>query len=404
MSRLRAIALNLLLLVVSFGLVAALLEGAARWYIKRVYVDPHGELEPMGRFNPVLGWDKNPGVKRRIRRAEYDVEIAFNSKGLRGPERDYPVPQGVRRILILGDSFAEGYYAEEDQTARAVLERTLNARGCGPVEVINGGTLGYSTDQEYLFYRDEGSRYGADLVLLFFYSNDLYHNTRNNLGTNRPKPMFYVDGEKIVPANLPLKEPPPVAPEQMVPSPWRGSFALRLLSDRTIDSAPRLHEFLASLGLVQRAGKDPSRELWPFGPANNKEVADMWERTGAILRALDAGGARPRCPANDALRAGALRGERRRLGPDPRALRLGPALAARSGGRAARPGPGAARRAAPRRARCAACRRFGRAARLLHTRPALERGGQPHRRRTARWRHRQGGLAMPGWPLSREEQ
>ena len=73
----------------------------------------------------------------------------------------------------------------------------------------------------------------------------------------------------------------------MVPSPWRGSFALRLLSDRTIDSAPRLHEFLASLGLVQRAGKDPSRELWPFGPANNKEVADMWERTGAILRALE---------------------------------------------------------------------------------------------------------------------
>jgi hypothetical protein len=271
MSRLRSIALNLLLLLVSFGLVAVLLEGAARWYIKRVYVDPHDELEPMGRFNPVLGWDKNPGVTRRIHRSEYDVEIAFNSRGLRGPERDYPVPQGVRRILILGDSFAEGYYAEEQETARAVLERTLNARGCGPVEVINGGTLGYSTDQEYLFYRDEGSRYGAELVLLFFYSNDLYHNTRANLGTNRPKPMFYVDGDKIVPANLPLKEPPPVAPEQMVPAPWRGSFALRLLS----------------LGLVQRAGTDPSRELWPFGPPNNKEVADMWERTSALLAALD---------------------------------------------------------------------------------------------------------------------
>ncbi len=287
MRRLRSLALNLLLVCFSLTVMAFLTEGAARWYVERTYVDPHEELTPMSRFHPVFGWEKMPLSSRRIRRAEYDVEVTFNSKGLRGPERDYVKPAGTRRILILGDSFAEGYYVEEPETARAVLERTLNARGCGPVEVINGGTLAYSTDQEYLFYRDEGSRYGAELVVLFFYSNDLLHNTRNNLGSNRPKPMFYADGDSIILANVPLKEPPPLTREQMVPEPWRGSYALRFLSDRTVDSAPGLHASLARFGLVQKASTDPPRELWPFGPRHDEEVEDMWQRTRGILRALD---------------------------------------------------------------------------------------------------------------------
>lgn len=286
MSRWRSIAVNLLVLAITLTLMALAIEGVARWYVKRIYIDPHKKLVPMSRFDPVLGWTKTPNVKRRIARAEYDVEIAFNSKGLRGPERDYAKPPRTHRILILGDSFAEGYYAEEPQTAAAVLERALDNRGCGPVEVINGGTLGYSTDQEYLFYRDEGGKYGAETVLLFFYSNDLYHNTRAELGTSQPKPMFHVEGENLVLANVPLQEPPPPKPKDLVPPPWRGSYALRFLTDRTIHSAPRLHALLARLSLVQKASTSPSRELWPFGPPR-REVEDMWRRTEAILRALD---------------------------------------------------------------------------------------------------------------------
>ena len=38
-------------------------------------------------------------------------------------------------------------------------------RAAARVEVINGGTAAYSTDQEYLFYRDEGRRYAPDVVV-----------------------------------------------------------------------------------------------------------------------------------------------------------------------------------------------------------------------------------------------
>ena len=58
------------------------------------------------------------------------------------------------------------------QTVTARLEGALSARGC-PSEVINGGTAAYSTDQEYLFYREEGRRYASDVVVLFVYHNDL---------------------------------------------------------------------------------------------------------------------------------------------------------------------------------------------------------------------------------------
>jgi len=63
-------------------------------------------------------------------------------------------------------------------------------------------------------------------------------------------------------------------------------MALRLLSNRTLDSNPSLHHWLARLGLVQPASLEEPRELWPYGPWHRSEVRDMWARTTAILAAL----------------------------------------------------------------------------------------------------------------------
>ena len=100
-------------------------------------------------------------------RREYTVEVAINSHGLRDPERGYETPAGTARILALGDSFVEGYSVSLPETATQVLESALGRAGC-PAEVINGGTAGYSTDQELLFYETEGHRYKPRVVVLFF--------------------------------------------------------------------------------------------------------------------------------------------------------------------------------------------------------------------------------------------
>ncbi len=290
MSRLRALAVNLGLMVASLALLALASEGLARLLeARRIRADERAAREsPMVRYDPVLGWTKVPGSVRHIRRPEIDVEIRINSLGLRGPERGYERPAGVRRVLLLGDSFTEGYYANDADTVRGVLEERLNARGCGRWEAINGGTISYSTDHEYVFYKTEGRRYGAEQVILLFYYNDLYFNLSPTGPHGEFKPFFVVENGALVQRDAPhptteevSRRPPPRAERRQ---PWRGSLALRLLSDRTVDSNPPLHRLLAALGLLPPVAAEPPREFAPFGPRPGSNAA--WKVTGALLAAL----------------------------------------------------------------------------------------------------------------------
>jgi hypothetical protein len=290
----RTLLLNLLLAVFSLLLMAALAEVLARAWVEVELARARADAPevPLSRFHPVLGWEKTPLAAQRITRPEFDITLKVNSRGLRGPERDYPKPPGTRRLLILGDSFAAGYYVDEEQTLRAVLEGLLTTGGCGPAEVINGGTIAYSTDQEYLFYKTEGRRYAPDAVLLAFYYNDLYYNASPTGPGGEAKPYFEINGDALGLPNTPLRAPVSsdarnrANPGTNRPQPWRGSMALRLLSRRTVDAAPRLHAFLARFGLVQPPAHDPPREYRVFGLDHPREVSDMWARTRLLLKAL----------------------------------------------------------------------------------------------------------------------
>lgn len=293
MSRARSLIANAGLAAASLIVGALVIEGGARLWVAASLAQARRQAAalPLSRFHDVLGWDKTPGAAQTVRRPEFDISLQFNSKGLRGPERDYAKPAGTRRVMILGDSFAEGYYVNENETVRAVLEDLLDREGCGRWEVINGGTIAYSTDQEYLFYKTEGHRYGAEAVLLLFYYNDLYYNASAVGPGGEPKPYFEVDGGVLVPRNSPV--PPPTRgllnrqePGVPAPKPWHGSIALRLLSNRTVDASPRLHGLLARLGLVEPVSREAPKEYWPFSRDHAREVNDMWERTHRILAAL----------------------------------------------------------------------------------------------------------------------
>jgi hypothetical protein len=294
-NRLRSLAPNLALAVVSLLLCAALAEVLARAFdhlSARAAEKAAAGQTPLSRFHPVLGWDKPPGAEARIERPEFQITIRINSLGLRGPERGYAKPPGTRRVLILGDSFGEGYYVEEERTARAGLESGLNGGACPGWEVINGSTIAYSTDQEYLFYVHEGQRYAPDVVTLLFYHNDLFYNASARGPGSEMKPLFAVEDGRLVQRNATLRADESGRPSRQnaasVPrlKPWRGSIALRMLSNRTVDSAPGLHRALSRLGLVEPVSPDPPRELWPYGPGHGEEVSAMWSATAGILGEL----------------------------------------------------------------------------------------------------------------------
>jgi hypothetical protein len=292
MTRSRAIFVNLTVALASLAACLLLIEAVARlieWQRVEEVRQVQATRGSAIRFHPVLGWDKAPGVTLQVKRSEFEVVMRTNSHGLRGPERDYACPPGTHRVLVLGDSFAAGYYVNEEQTLAAVLERRLNDGVCGLTQVLNGGTIAYSTDQEYLFYRDEGRRYGAKVVVLMFYYNDLLYNIRAAGPQGEPKPLFEVQAGQLVLRNVPLTPPSDgssgrVSEDVERIPPWRGSMALRQLALRTMDSAPRLNRWLAALGLVPPVIETPLPELWVYGPG--AEVPAMWRTTTALLRAL----------------------------------------------------------------------------------------------------------------------
>jgi hypothetical protein len=128
------------------------------------------------RFNPyqpdgLLGYSLRPGARTVHEEREFAVQVAVNSLGLRGPEQAARKPPGVRRILVLGDSFAFGFGVEEKETFARALERRL--RESRPAtEVLNAGVPGWSADHHLVYLRERGFALEPDLVLLAACDND----------------------------------------------------------------------------------------------------------------------------------------------------------------------------------------------------------------------------------------
>lgn len=92
----------------------------------------------------------------------------ISSQGLRDREVAVPKPDGVGRILVLGDSVAFGAHVPPART----FPNQLEARLGGAVEVLNASVSGYTTYNEVHYYLDEGRRFEPDLVILTFVLND----------------------------------------------------------------------------------------------------------------------------------------------------------------------------------------------------------------------------------------
>ena len=149
-------------------------------------------------FDPLLGWRKIPNFRGTHVQDEYTIVEQFNSKGLRGPEYPYEKPEGEYRILVLGDSFCEGYTVEYQDLFSEIMKRKLNDACKTRIEVINAGTGGYGTDQELLFFQTEGKKYEPDLIIVLYFANDAPMNVKPYYGTwqRGQKPLFeLVDGE-----------------------------------------------------------------------------------------------------------------------------------------------------------------------------------------------------------------
>jgi lysophospholipase L1-like esterase len=137
-------------------------------------------------WDRVAGTRNIPGARGVARTPEYEMRMSINSHGLRDREIPYAKPDGVRRILCLGDSYTFGYGVQAAQTYAKLVEDRLRADTEPEVrwEVINAGVGSTGTAHQLAYLTSEGIRYAPDIVTLCFCpANDFWENITSGLFT-----------------------------------------------------------------------------------------------------------------------------------------------------------------------------------------------------------------------------
>lgn len=98
----------------------------------------------------------------------------INAQGLRDDAVSIPKPNGVFRILVLGDSVTYGMGVSSSSTFANRLEDLLRKQlEVRTVDVINAGVSGYTTYNELQYYLTKGRAFESDIVMLAFCMNDV---------------------------------------------------------------------------------------------------------------------------------------------------------------------------------------------------------------------------------------
>jgi len=252
--------------------------------------------------HPNLGWFHVPG-KRGVYAAAPDVvrrSVSINSLGLLDDEHQYVKDDKTCRILILGDSMAEALAVSRDESFPGVIEEQLleTEGSCATTEVINAGVIGYSTDQEFVFYQTEGYKYDSDLVLLTFtVQNDVWNNAIDfDYRDWPPKPYFVLAPNGELTAIEPTKSGAvrprtaisPPEPVELVAVAKRFLSAHSSLYIVVGNSLPhvtaRLTRLLQDVGLMRQDWQCTGvhRDFEVFLP----EYETAWEKAWAITEAL----------------------------------------------------------------------------------------------------------------------
>jgi len=139
----------------------------------------------------VFTWDpRDPGYPQHT--------IRYNNFGMHDEITTFAKPDGLTRILILGDSYPQGLQVPREQGFPDLLETRLNDEGNGRYEVVNLAIDTIGTDRMLMMYALVGYRFEADLVLLVTYvGNDIQNNSielaaLRNEGY-QPRPFFKLD-------------------------------------------------------------------------------------------------------------------------------------------------------------------------------------------------------------------
>ena len=279
--------------------------------VRAFYVEPPASTHQLFmQYDELLGWKKIPNNRAMHVTDEFRTTILTNSKSMRGPEYPYVDESAALRMVVLGDSFTEGYTVEFNEVFSEVLRGRLDTATGGSVDVINLGTAGYSTDQELLLFQNEGKRYQQHLTLLMFYENDIWFNGQDKF-TRGYKPLFGIDENELTLTNFPVPEPedrhyeihymeksvngrpqPKAGPLRSVKRQLRAHSALYRFTVGRIKNSHLLHTWAVDLGLAEKVVAAPGDtrlrdEFRIWKTPYDADIHRAWEITKKLLGELN---------------------------------------------------------------------------------------------------------------------
>lgn len=172
----------LLIAVPSLVLAFGLAELVLRLFIVQ-------ETKRLAIYDSELGWRGRPNGSGLYVRQKDGISVPFRYNEL--GYRDDPVqPRSAvsKRLVLLGDSFAENLELPLEATYPALLKSRLRKEIDPRMDVVVLGSQGYSTAQELLALRKFGPQLKPDSVMLTVY-------TGNDFDDNQRKEFALLDGQ-----------------------------------------------------------------------------------------------------------------------------------------------------------------------------------------------------------------
>ena len=163
--------------VLSTGVVllapAILMEAYLRWRI------PFTHRENPVSFDPELGVLFPPNTRIRwTNHQDFWVEQTSNSLGFLDREPVVPKPDGMFRVLVIGDSFVEAKQVHLAEKMHVLLEvRLRDALDTDEVDAVAFSHSSIGQSHQLAFYDGHGADIDADLVVLVFHFNDFTDNS-----------------------------------------------------------------------------------------------------------------------------------------------------------------------------------------------------------------------------------
>jgi lysophospholipase L1-like esterase len=231
------------------------------------------------------------GADFTVARSEFRFRVVTNALGFRDPRLPGPKPPATVRVVVVGDSFTQGYGVREDEAYPRRLEARLGAHDAARrFEVVNLGVPG-TNPRDYLGnLRDVGLAYRPDVVLVAVGANDV-HDVRI-----QPRTGTQFGWERLSEAQRAVARPRPL---------WR-----RLPGLLWPALYPFAHERVGTLFARLRAapGSTALAAGPPAGAARPRVPPERWREV--LLALADAYGRRDdvaaRLPTLDAARAARL--------------------------------------------------------------------------------------------------